>query len=528
LALSPTTSFVGGVRSDATNTLWGFWFVAESLARGALPLRTVLLDHPEGGRLLVADPLNSLLAVPLTWMGGPVLAWAVLAPLHVALAGRAAHALAERLGGNGWIAGLGYAGAPIVVSHLQNGSSEAVSTGWLPLAALGLLEAASEGGLRRVLFGALGLTACSLGGWYAGVGAFLLGGCALAATALGTLLGDEAARAPARRLAASLALGVVLTAPMAAGFQAVANAPDGLVDIKNEEDLARIRRTLGPADPRAFFVPGDFRAPDFAALPANPSDRVHTTYLGWGLVLLACGALVRGRPEAPAGLGRATWAAAGFLAGLLALGPQVVCDGMPLAVAGRGIPLPYALLERLPGFGSLSLVYRLSTLSALALAVIASQVPVSRRLGAALALLPLFELRLASPVRGLPHVSSLPSSPALEALATAPPGGVLNLPVQAGRNYLWEQVLHEKPLAGSLNSGANRAGLAVVRAARDLRRQKMPAAHLVETARAQGIRYLVLHRDVLADEAFVDALGAIREGFQPWRKDERVVIYALW
>ena len=313
----PTRTYVGGARTDATNTLWNAWFVAEALGRGELPLHTTLLDHPAGGRLLVADPLNCLLAAPLTWAFGATAAWGVLATAHVAFAGLAAHFLGVRLGGRGWIAGVGYALAPIALSHLQNGSSEAVSTGWLPVAALGLLEAAAHGGVRRIVTAGIGLFMCALAGWYGGVGAFVLASVALAASLVAGALGEDDARSASRRLAAAWVLGVALTAPLAAAFTSVAVAEDGLVDIKNEADLSRIRRTLGAADPRTFVRPGDFRSPDFEQLTANPSDRVHTAYLGFALLGLAAWGLWRGaagRTPLSAGV----WVAAGTTAAVLA------------------------------------------------------------------------------------------------------------------------------------------------------------------------------------------------------------------
>ncbi len=525
--LEPSRTYVGGIRTDATNTLWNAWFVAGALGRGELPLHTLLLDHPDGGRLLVADPLNALLAVPLTWGFGATAAWGLLATAHVAFAGLAAHRLGVRLGGRGWIAGVGYALAPIALSHLQNGSSEAVSTGWLPVAALGLLDAAEHGGARRIVTAGFGLFVCALAGWYGGVGAFLLASVALAGSLLASALGDDGARRTSRRLAGAWLIGVALTAPLAAAFTSVAVAEDGLVDIKNEVDLGRIRRTLGPADPRSFVLPGDFRSPDFARLTANPSDRVHTTYLGFTLLGLAAWGLWRGaRANAPLSAG--VWIAAGTTAAVLAMGPVVVNDGAPLAVAGRALPLPYALLERLPGFGSLSLLYRLATLTSLALAVVADRAPLRGGWVAAACLAIGLEMKLLSPAADLPQVSTLPDLPALEALATAPPGAVLNLPVQAGRNYLWEQTLHGKPVCGSLNSGANRAALRVVRALRALHEGKGDLAAAADTARAYGVRYAVVHRNAFATGAFDDAILALRKSAQPLSEDSQIIVYALW
>lgn len=508
LATDPTRLVAGGARTDAFNALWSLWFVHDGLSRGTIPVATTLLDHPEGGRIVVADPLNCLLGYPLVDGFGHVAAYAILVIVHLAFAGLMAHALGKRLGGNGWIAGVGYMFAPIVLSHVHNGSSETVSAGLLPLAMLATVDAVEKGGTARIAGAGLALFLAGLGGWYAGVGAFLFAGmltvCGWAGVAWRTVV---------LRVAPALALGVMLIAPVASAIRGVAEAPDGLVDIKNAEDVARIRRTLGAADPRGFVMPGDFRSPDFEHDEANPNDRVHTTYLGFVLLGLA---LWTGR-KAPIAL----WAT--FLAGIvLAMGPVVVMDGFPVSIAGRALPLPYALLEKLPGFASLSLLYRLATVSALCLALLAD------RAKPWLAPLVLAEVLLVSPARGLPEVTEVPDQPAAEALAAMPDGAVINLPVLAGRNFLYEQALHHKPVAGSLNSGVNRSGLRVLHAARLLRKGEIEKDAFVSVAKEEGIRYVLLHKNLLMAETFVASTAGIRRNFEAAEEDDRVEVYRLW
>jgi hypothetical protein len=510
LATDPSRLVAGGVRTDAFNSLWNLWFAHQGLARGELPVFTTLLDPPGGGRIVIADPLNALLGFPLVAAFGEVTAYAILVLGHLWLAGVAAHWLGRRLGGGGWVAGIGFQCAPLVLSHVHNGSSETISAGLLPLAILAMVNAVERGGglagIGRSVLAGLALFLVAFSGWYAGVGAFLVAVAVL-------LFGWEGVprRAVVLRVLPALALGLALTLPLAGAVRSVAEAPDGLVDIKNPEELARIRRTLGGADPRVFVLPGDFRSPDFAAIEGNPSDRVHTAYLGVALLLLA----------ARHGRRRALWVA--FAGGLvLALGPVVVIDGFPLNVAGRALPLPYALVEGLPGFASLSLLYRLATVSALLLAVLAD------RARPAWALLVLAEVLLVSPARHLPVITPLQDPGAVQVLADRPEGFVVNLPVLAGRNFLFEQTLHEKPVAGSLNSGINRVGLQVVAAGRRLRSGEIDKPAFVEIARTAGVRYVVLHKNMLMDETFVTAWTGIRRAFAPIAEDERVVVYALW
>jgi hypothetical protein len=512
LAVHPASLVAGGARTDAFNSLWNLWFVHDGLATGRFPLHTLLLDSPRGGQIMVADPLNTLLGFPLVSAFGEVAAYAILVIGHLTFAGIAAHLLGRRLGGSGWIAGIGYQWAPIVLSHVQNGSSEAVSAGWLPLAALAVVDAVESGGAARIVRAALALLLAGIGGWYAGIGAFLF------ASVVG-VLGWRGVpwRASAVRAGCAIAMALALLVPYAGAVKSVAEAPDGLVDIKNAEDLARIRRTLGPADPRTFVMPGDFRSPDFLHIEANPSDRVHTTYLGFVLLGLAAWGSWRRRDLPRAVL----WVT--FAAGVvLAMGPVVVIDGWPVAIHGKALPLPFALLEKLPGFSSLSLLYRLATVSALMLAVLAD------RARPAWAALVLAEVCLVSPARHLPEVTPIPEQTAVTTLAGLPDGAVINLPILAGRNFLYEQAIHHKPVAGSLNSGVNRAGLEVLYGARLMRRGKLDKPAFVGMAHDQGIRYVLLHKNLLMSETFVPATTAIRTAFTPVAEDDRVAIYQLW
>jgi hypothetical protein len=207
---------------------------------------------------------------------------------------------------------------------------------------------------------------------------------------------------------------------------------------------------------------------------------------------------------------------------VLALGPVLVVDGFPLGVVGRAMPLPYALVERLPGFDSLSLLYRLATVSALMLALLAD------RARPRWAWLVAAEVLLVSPARGLPDVTPVPDLPAIRALGQAPDGAVVNLPVQAGRNFLFEQTLHQKPVCGSLNAGLNRAGLRVLHAARQLRAGTLDREAFVAVARQEGVRYVVLHTNILMDETFVASTTGIRRAFTPMAEDERAAVYRLW
>ncbi len=499
LVLDPGRTVVGGARTDVHNALWSYWFVAEGLRDGHFPVQTALLNHPAGGRILVADPLNAALAAPLTLAGGPALAYSVTVLVHLALGAWFADAAGRALGGRGWIAGVAYAASPIVLSHLQNGSSEAAAVAWLPLAAwLGVR--ALEGGVGRVLAAGVALALAALGGgWYAGIGAFVLVG-ALALCERG-----------GRRLWPALFVGAALCLPVAYAYHALAAAPDSLVDLKTPESLARLRRTLGAADPRIFWTPGDFRSPDFSRLEQNASDLVHTAYLGVVLVVLA---LWRGRRPA-------LWLAVAACL-LLAMGPVLVVGGGPVAWHGRSLPLPFAALEGLPGFAGLSLVYRIATLAPLALGLLADRAP------GWLAPLVLAETLSLSPARGLPALSPAVPTAALTALAAAPEGAAVSLPAGFARTRLYEQSVHGHPLTASLNSGMNRAGLRVLAACRKVVDRRAEWADVVRIAQEEQVRYVVTHHGVPIEATFQTSMRALKAHATVLAEDEAVRVYALY
>ena len=511
----------GAARSDLWNSLWSLWYTADAIAGGAPPWRTGWLGWPDGGVLFPADPLNALMAAPLVWLVGPAVAYAGLVFAHLIFAGVAAHCLGRAVydrdhrcrEGAGLVAGVGYACAPIVISAVHNGTSEAIAAGWLPLSALYSLRCA-RGGRWWSAGAALGVAAWA--SWYGGLCAGLFWVALLAVGPAGR----------ARRLLAAGALAAAMAAPLALVSRAAATHPENLVGIKTDRELSLVRRSTGVADPRGWFVPGDWRSPDFRRLSAYGEDFVHCHYLGW-VLLIAAGAGWRRGPRRI----RLALALEGAAGAAASMGPVVVLDGRPLILDHRlAIPLPWFALERLPGLSSLSLLFRLAAAPALAAAVLAGGAATTPRRAAGLAALFLIEVRLISPVSGLPeHQPAALPAPLFE-LAAAPEGAVMNAPVVGGRPYLYEQVAHRKPIAGDLNFASNPAAEAIWRAlARTPTRGEPLARGIAAVARRAGVRYLIVHdaprrRPDPRDEG----LSRLREALEPLGAGDGVEVYRLW
>lgn len=487
-AIAPVAAVPGSAHGDLWEGLWSLWFFADKVRHGALPFDVAgYLNAPGGGVLWVADPLNAVIGLPLVLTAGPAAAWTILVFAHLVFAGLAAHRLGELAGGNGWVAGILYAFAPIGLAHLHNGATEAVGTGWLAWAAVELWQG------RHVRAGiALGLT--TLGSWYYGVCGFVVVGALLVAR-----------REP--RVLIAAAIGLIVAAPVAALALHVSTEAGNVVGIKNTRELMTVRRSIGAADPLAFFTPGDYRSPDFREIARYGEDYLHAPYLGWVALLAA----VRRRE------GAALWWGLLFVGLLMAVGPVLCQHGGAVILPGRrAIPLPYFLIERLPGLSSLSLVWRFAQLAALALAVLAARG--AGRLWPAAITLALIEARFVSPLHGLPDHADARPDPVLTALRDAPDGAVLLWPVVGGRPYLYEQTTHHKPIVGTLNFPNNTNGKRV-----------WAALPQVEQARKAGIRHLLVHEDPLARPDPTDvAVRAVEAQMTPVASSPAMRLYTLW
>ncbi|MFT5684780.1 MAG: hypothetical protein ACI8RZ_005724 [Myxococcota bacterium] len=514
----------GAGRTDIWNSLWSLWFAQYNFALKGLSLETTLISFPRGGRLMVADPLASVLVGPLIPFLGVSVSYTLLVLGQLVLAGVVAHRFVEeilesrgeeRLGA-GWIAGVAFATAPVLLTGIHNGTSESFSGGWTALAIWMAWRAARFGGFKRVIIAALFVVLGSVASWYSAMIVFLFLGAMLLLSPAGGFRTNLGARVGV------LALSLVLVAPLAYAVQHTAIHPDNLVSIKNVRELMGIRRSTGPADILGFFAPGDFRSPDFRTLSRYGEEFFHCHYLGFVLIFGALYARRRG----PAWL----WVG-GLLAGVFALGPVLVRGGMPLIIlTDRAIPLPYFLFEGFPGFGSLSLLYRLTMGLSLALAVLAGIGLSGKRWWLVVGLM-LVEGQLLSPLAGLPDVSDSRVSSALVALEDAPHGAVMNFPVAGGRGYLYEQTVHRKPVTDTLNFPNNLASRKVWQAMLDHGEDSTEefTAYVSSVARREGVRYLVVHEDEEARPDMHDmAVRSVRAAYTPINDADGVQVFQLW
>jgi hypothetical protein len=521
-ALHPVRHLPGADRTDLWDTLWSLWYVWVRVSGGQLPYRVDgLLDHPTGGVLWVADPVNAVLALPLLPLLGVAATWTVLVLGHLTFAGVAAHRLGEAVSPDrpwaGWVAGTLYASAPMVMAHVHNGASEAVGTGWMAWAALRLVRLEEAPTARNVGLASLAVALTTVAHWYAGVGIFLLAGLMLLRARTRPRVGT---------LVAALGLACVLVLPVAWLARGAATTEDNVVGIKTDREIATVRRTIGPADPMGFVLPGDYRSPDFRELSRYGEQYIHCHYLGWvGLVAML--AALRSRR------GTGVWWAGALVAAALACGPVLAQKGAPVIFSGNlAVPLPYFLVEQLPGFSSLSLLWRLAQLTVLAVAVLAGRAAGGRAgIAALVAVAAIAETVWVSPMAGQRETTDATVPAAIVALASEPDGALMNFPVAGGRAYLYEQTVHRKPLTGGLNFPNNNASRKVWKEALNNvdATPEVLAGAVSAKARQQGVRYLVVHIDAMARPDMHDtAVRALKQAFSPIAEGDGVRVYKLW
>ncbi len=552
-------SAIPGDAFDGWQNYWNLWWVRRALLElHTHPYFTTALYHPTGVALWfqTLNVVNGLGSLPVQLAWNLYGAYNAVVVFSFTVAGYGATLLSlEVLSGAGarpgrrlWassvVAGAIFTFAPFHFAHLL-GHMQVFSLQFVPFYALYLLRSLAPrrgmpgGGqgirYRDAVLAALFLILAGLCDWYAVLYLALWTGLYLVWLAV-------------RR---QLHRNQVASAALTASIFLLATAPLLLPMVRESLAYSFMRPPAGQiadlsADVLGFVLPsgqhplwGEWAAQMRSHFPSSPAE--NTVYVGLVPLLLAIYGLWRRRLW--------FWALSALVFAVFALGPILHLNGQVIRLpGGQPVPLPYALLLRLPFLDIARTVARYDLLVMLSVAMLAGgglytllgrfeQRPQVQRWGAALTLvLVLFEFA------PLPYPVSPPDTPAwYQTLAADPrPGAVLNLPMSWDRpNYLLHQTVHGKPLtAGYISREDPRTLVGRIPVISDFR-YKGPDINAVDVAAYAptlfdfaGIRWVAIDRYQMpggAERDATDALAAaIFQGRSPSYQDDRLTVYETW
>ncbi|MGQ9549533.1 MAG: hypothetical protein ACUVWS_12965 [Roseiflexus sp.] len=327
--------------------LWHIWWVSEAILKGINPFWTDLLFYPDGVQLYVQtlSVPNALLALPVYLLAGPIAAFNTVIVLGFALTGFGVFLLVYHYTRGFWeslICGVLITLGPFHIAQLQNSHLNLFSLHWIPfyIYALGLLDRGNE--RWRIACAAAIAALVVLSDWY---WASICG--VLTVVWITARFAMVRERLTLVRRYALFVLGtLILLAPFFAGMLMQGNAlpterqaRDAIWEAyvyNSSVDLfglffpnvynplwgEQIERWLRPI--AEYFTPSVWYVP-----------------AGWTLIALAIlGARTVWRRERHLAL-------TAIILWVLAMGP-----GLRILGKDTGIPLPYALLDRLPLFGT--------------------------------------------------------------------------------------------------------------------------------------------------------------------------------
>jgi hypothetical protein len=442
-------SALPGDGRDAWQNYWDYWWLGTALASGQNPFQTPLLYAPYGAPLYLhtLNPFNGLVTLPIQLAFGPPAAYNTVVVLSLTLAAYFAYLLVARLSGSrqaGFVGGVIYAYGSYHFAHLL-GHANLLASEWLPAYLLCLIAASESEGRQRLLIsgaGAVSLLLIALCDWQYLLFAALLTGlyappAALQRRSLGPLV------AALTIGAGGILLTLPLIVPTARHLAATAATRPAVLGAENFS-----------ADLLSFVVPSPLQSwwgawAERLGGRANAPSVERAVFLGFlPLILAAVGVWLRRGPTL-------IWALGTLLFTLLALGPI-------LQIAGQGyaaVPLPYRLLQQIPGVNLSRVPARFALLTTLCLAILAGygltglrdRFPRLGRDRVRQIALPLLVVALLAEHLAVPYpLAAVEPAPFYQQLAaSAEEGAVLELPFSITRaTSLFGQTVHGKPIIG--------------------------------------------------------------------------------
>ncbi len=522
----PSRYLPGVPLGDIYKHVWSFWHTPASLALGSWP-RTPFIAAPDGGVILDAMLIPSLVMWPVEAVFGPVLAINIWIGISLFAAGAATFALARELtrSTTGAVcAGLVVQTCPFLLGYpLTSGVTERLAIWAFPLVLLALLRVRRGGGWRWPIVAVLPAAFVALSS-----PAYAVFLAVLVLAALPMLIAPDDGRSVRQmglRLAPTLVAMLAVFGVSLLVVRWLFHHPDAVL---HAPAAGRLGMSLGMsseilrvATPSLLLWPTAVHAQE----PLLRGDVLYNLYyLGWVplLAVIAGGILAARRRRY-----RVLFVVAlAILFACLAMGPTVG----PLP-----INLPYmALCYLIPGYGSIPYPWQqvalFESLAPVGLAMVVGAIPrPALRLGLAALLLGAVvgERALVLPVPLSVWTTEARVSSVYDAVDQ--PGPLIDLPLRhrlgplyPGAGFL-AQTRHGQPITSSIDHGTGRWDF--FPAANDGLTRSWPSAFACFSA--GGVRWIAIHRDRIDDQAEVRRclLELAQAGVSPVADDGNVMLF---
>jgi hypothetical protein len=360
LILHFTAAVPGELIADRDQHLWDIWWIGDALSRFTSPFHTDMLYYPYGVDLYYhALGLSHGLigVVPLALLGLPAAYNTVVLAAFI-LSGYGAFRLClliTKHSAAAFLGGVVFAFMPYTLDALK-GQTEVLSVQWMPFYAEAWIRAWRGGKLSHMVAAGLFLALAAYGSLYYAVylllftAAYILYSLFASSDRAGVLKGAWRPTV----LVGSVTL--ALTLPLIIGLVKDYNNP--LLEVPAEEGHILSHS----ADLLTLFSPSPNHPllSDPKAQGTHSSDDIAMGYFAFALAVI--GATTAWRKK-----GTRFWVALGVVALVLSLGPQ-----LQVGSTVTGVPMPFALLEGLPGISAIGKVSRFLVLTRLCMAVLAA------------------------------------------------------------------------------------------------------------------------------------------------------------
>lgn len=412
----------------------------DALSHGTNPFFTSLLFYPAGASLIwhtLNSPLTAL-AVPVTAMFGPIAAYNTIAIVAFVTSGYTMYLLARHLTGSSvaaFFSGALFTFAPYHIAKLYDSQLNLISVQFLPLFVLLVLIAYRSFAWKTILASSIVLILITMTDLYYALFSLIF----LGLYALLCILQRPPRRTIRNIIATSICIVLPLLMIALPIFFLGQHAAQPFSDWKE-------RQILSSATPLDLVLPNPF-SPLWGAQINSLQQRYRLgsggTATGLGvLIVAAVGAITQWRRVR-------IWTILAVILFVLELGPILVLNGYV-----TGIPLPYTLIDLLPGATmgrrpNHLIVYRLVVLCIMAAYGLMS---LRQRVR------PRWRWLTTATIAALLVLDLLPSqlstapfavSPFYKQITTATHGAILELPPQPEQStYLMAQLVHGRPLVG--------------------------------------------------------------------------------